>query len=175
VAVFTARLAGIPDLKVEIEATVVSGNIAAASFVYSGTHNGPARGSCARRSCASIHFLRYFQGSRRPDCRALGHGRSRRGSGTVEGLTGELFKPSPLYGKSQISSSDSRLKRVVSTEGILMQHTASVTTSGAAPATAPQQVADGSSILGGLPWDACRDHGQRRYDPAARSRLYLAR
>lgn len=44
VAVFTARLAGIPDLKVEIEATVASGNIAAASFVYSGTHNGPLAG-----------------------------------------------------------------------------------------------------------------------------------
>jgi predicted ester cyclase len=44
VAVFTARLAGIPDLKVEIESTVASGNIAAASFVYSGTHNGPLAG-----------------------------------------------------------------------------------------------------------------------------------
>jgi predicted SnoaL-like aldol condensation-catalyzing enzyme len=44
VGVFTARLAGIPDLKVEIEATVHSGNIAAASFVYSGTHNGPLAG-----------------------------------------------------------------------------------------------------------------------------------
>jgi predicted SnoaL-like aldol condensation-catalyzing enzyme len=44
VAVFTGRLAGIPDLKVEIEATVESGNIAAASFVYSGTHNGPLGG-----------------------------------------------------------------------------------------------------------------------------------
>src|SRR5450631_185809 len=44
VAVFTGRLAGIPDLKVEIEATVASGNRAAASFVYSGTHNGPLSG-----------------------------------------------------------------------------------------------------------------------------------
>ena len=44
VAGITARLAGIPDLKVEIEATVVSGNIAAASFVWSGTHNGPLAG-----------------------------------------------------------------------------------------------------------------------------------
>ncbi|WP_082078499.1 MULTISPECIES: ester cyclase [unclassified Bradyrhizobium] len=44
VAVFTARLAGIPDLKVEIEATVASGDRAAASFVYSGTHNGPLSG-----------------------------------------------------------------------------------------------------------------------------------
>jgi len=44
VAVFTGRLAGIPDLKVEVEATVASGNRAAASFVYSGTHNGPLSG-----------------------------------------------------------------------------------------------------------------------------------
>ena len=44
VAGITGRLAGIPDLKVEIEATVASGNIAAASFVYSGTHNGPLAG-----------------------------------------------------------------------------------------------------------------------------------
>jgi predicted SnoaL-like aldol condensation-catalyzing enzyme len=44
VAVFTARLAGIPDLKVEIEATVASGNQAAASFVYSGTQTGPLSG-----------------------------------------------------------------------------------------------------------------------------------
>lgn len=43
-AVFTARLAGIPDLKVEIESTVASGDRAAASFVYSGTHNGPLSG-----------------------------------------------------------------------------------------------------------------------------------
>jgi predicted SnoaL-like aldol condensation-catalyzing enzyme len=44
VAGFTARLAGIPDLKVEIEATVASGNRAAASFVYSGTQNGTLSG-----------------------------------------------------------------------------------------------------------------------------------
>src|ERR1700747_3266213 len=44
VAVFTARLAGIPDLKVEIESTVASGNRAAASFVYSGNHNGAVSG-----------------------------------------------------------------------------------------------------------------------------------
>src|ERR1700752_3855581 len=44
VAGFTARLAGIPDLKVEIEATVASGNRAAASFVYSGIQNGTLSG-----------------------------------------------------------------------------------------------------------------------------------
>jgi predicted SnoaL-like aldol condensation-catalyzing enzyme len=44
VAGFTARLAGIPDLKVEIEATIASGDRAAASFVYSGTHNGTLSG-----------------------------------------------------------------------------------------------------------------------------------
>jgi len=44
VAVVTAQLAGIPDLKVEIEATVASRNRPVASFVYSGTHNGPLSG-----------------------------------------------------------------------------------------------------------------------------------
>ena len=37
---FAARLAGIPDLKVEIEAMVASGDKVAASFVYTGTHGG---------------------------------------------------------------------------------------------------------------------------------------
>jgi ketosteroid isomerase-like protein len=44
VAGFTARLAGLPDLKVEIEATVASGDRAAASFVYSGTQTGTLSG-----------------------------------------------------------------------------------------------------------------------------------
>jgi steroid delta-isomerase-like uncharacterized protein len=35
---FAARLAGIPDLKVMVEARVVSSDRAAASFVYTGTH-----------------------------------------------------------------------------------------------------------------------------------------
>ena len=41
VGFFAARLAGIPDLKVEVEATVASDDMVAASFVYSGTHGGP--------------------------------------------------------------------------------------------------------------------------------------
>ena len=40
VGFFGARLAGIPDLKVEIEALVADGETVAASFVYSGTHGG---------------------------------------------------------------------------------------------------------------------------------------
>ena len=40
VGFFAARLAGIPDLKVEIETSVVEGDKVAASFVYSGTHGG---------------------------------------------------------------------------------------------------------------------------------------
>ncbi len=44
VAFFAARLAGMPDLKVEIESTVASGDRAAASFVYTGTHNGTFMG-----------------------------------------------------------------------------------------------------------------------------------
>jgi predicted SnoaL-like aldol condensation-catalyzing enzyme len=41
---FAARLAGIPDLQVSIEAMVASSDQVAASFVYSGTHNGPLFG-----------------------------------------------------------------------------------------------------------------------------------
>jgi len=56
----------------------------------------------------------------------LGHGRYRRSPGAVEGLTGGLFKPSSLSDKSQIFSGGSRLKRAVSTEGIVVPHTASL-------------------------------------------------
>ncbi len=37
---FAARLAGIPDLKVAVEAAVASSDKAAGSFVYTGTHTG---------------------------------------------------------------------------------------------------------------------------------------
>ena len=40
VAFFAARLAGIPDLQVAVEATVASDDMVAASFVYTGTHKG---------------------------------------------------------------------------------------------------------------------------------------
>jgi len=40
VAFFRARLAGMPDLKVAIEAMVAEGDHVAASFVYTGTHGG---------------------------------------------------------------------------------------------------------------------------------------
>jgi hypothetical protein len=40
VAFFKARLAGMPDLSVAIEATVANAQMAAASFVYTGTHKG---------------------------------------------------------------------------------------------------------------------------------------
>lgn len=40
VAFFGARLKGLPDLTVTIEARVVEGDRAAASFVYEGTHQG---------------------------------------------------------------------------------------------------------------------------------------
>ncbi len=41
VGFFAARLAGIPDLRIEIEASVITADQVAASFVYSGTHGGP--------------------------------------------------------------------------------------------------------------------------------------
>jgi predicted ester cyclase len=37
---FAARLAGMPDLQVSVEASVVSADRVAASFVYTGTHDG---------------------------------------------------------------------------------------------------------------------------------------
>jgi steroid delta-isomerase-like uncharacterized protein len=41
VAFFAARLTGIPDLRVEVETSVLTPEKVAASFVYSGTHGGP--------------------------------------------------------------------------------------------------------------------------------------
>jgi steroid delta-isomerase-like uncharacterized protein len=40
VGFFAARLAGVPDLNVTIEASVAQDDMVAASFVYSGTHRG---------------------------------------------------------------------------------------------------------------------------------------
>lgn len=40
VAFFAARLAGMPDLQVAVEALVADGDRVAASFVYTGTHGG---------------------------------------------------------------------------------------------------------------------------------------
>lgn len=40
VGFFQARLVGMPDLKVVVEASVAAGDKVAASFVYSGTHGG---------------------------------------------------------------------------------------------------------------------------------------
>jgi steroid delta-isomerase-like uncharacterized protein len=40
VGFFAARLKGLPDLSVAIEASLASGDMAAASFVYTGTHKG---------------------------------------------------------------------------------------------------------------------------------------
>jgi predicted ester cyclase len=40
VGFFAGRLKGLPDLSVAIEASLASGDLAAASFVYTGTHKG---------------------------------------------------------------------------------------------------------------------------------------
>jgi steroid delta-isomerase-like uncharacterized protein len=40
VAFFKARLTGLPDLSVAVEATLANGDLTAASFVYTGTHQG---------------------------------------------------------------------------------------------------------------------------------------
>ena len=44
VAFYAARLAGMPNLAVSIEALVASSDRVAASFVYTGTHSGPLYG-----------------------------------------------------------------------------------------------------------------------------------
>ena len=44
VGFFAARLAGIPDLHVAVEAVVAAPDSVAASFVYTGTHGGPLMG-----------------------------------------------------------------------------------------------------------------------------------
>ncbi len=41
---FAGRIAGIPDLQVAVEAAVIAGDRAAASFVYTGTQDGPYLG-----------------------------------------------------------------------------------------------------------------------------------
>jgi steroid delta-isomerase-like uncharacterized protein len=60
---FAARLVGMPDLQVTVEAAVVSGDRAAASFVYSGTHAGtyfgvPATGKRLRFTSCDIFLVR---------------------------------------------------------------------------------------------------------------------
>jgi steroid delta-isomerase-like uncharacterized protein len=59
VAFFAARLKGMPDLDVAIEATVAGDDKVAASFVYSGTHQGvylgmPASGRSLRFTSCDI-------------------------------------------------------------------------------------------------------------------------
>jgi predicted ester cyclase len=44
VSFFAGRLTGLPDLRVTLEASLADGDMAAASFVYEGTHNGPYLG-----------------------------------------------------------------------------------------------------------------------------------
>lgn len=41
---FAARLTGLPDPRVDVEVTIASSDRAAASFLYTGTHNGPYLG-----------------------------------------------------------------------------------------------------------------------------------
>ena len=54
VGFFAARLNGLPDLSVAIEVSLASGEMAAASFVYTGTHRGEYFGVAPTGiSCAS--------------------------------------------------------------------------------------------------------------------------
>ncbi len=63
VGFFAARLKGMPDLSVAIEASLVDGDMAAASFVYTGTHQGdyfgvPATGKRLRFTSCDIFRMR---------------------------------------------------------------------------------------------------------------------
>lgn len=63
VAFFAARLAGIPDLRVSVEAALAEGDRIAASFVYEGTHGGtyygvPATGRKLRFTSCDIYRVR---------------------------------------------------------------------------------------------------------------------
>ena len=78
IAFFKARLTGLPDLKVAIEAMVTDKDHVAASFVYTGTHKGTYFGIAPIGSVVALHFVRYFPSARRADHRALGYGRYRR-------------------------------------------------------------------------------------------------
>jgi steroid delta-isomerase-like uncharacterized protein len=60
---FAARLAGLPDLAVGIEASVAAGDRLAASFVYTGTHRGmlfgvPPTGRTLRFTSCDIFTIR---------------------------------------------------------------------------------------------------------------------
>jgi SnoaL-like polyketide cyclase len=70
VAFFAARLVGMPDLKVDVESTVASGDRAAASFVYSGTHSGTFMGVTPTGRCVSPRAI--SSGSRRDRSRSIG-------------------------------------------------------------------------------------------------------
>jgi steroid delta-isomerase-like uncharacterized protein len=63
VGFFKARLAGMPDLKVTVEAVVASADKVAASFVYEGTHGGtylgvPATGRKLRFTSCDIFRIK---------------------------------------------------------------------------------------------------------------------
>lgn len=59
VGIFAARLKGLPDLQVTVETQIASNNMAAASFIYEGTHSGiflgiPATGRRLRFTSCDI-------------------------------------------------------------------------------------------------------------------------
>jgi steroid delta-isomerase-like uncharacterized protein len=63
VGFFAARLKGLPDLSVAIEASLASSDMAAASFVYTGTHQGeyfgvPPTGKSLRFTSCDIFRIR---------------------------------------------------------------------------------------------------------------------
>jgi steroid delta-isomerase-like uncharacterized protein len=83
---FAARLAGMPDLTVSIEAMVAAGDKVAASFVYTGTHSGtyfgvPPTGRKLRFTSCDIFAVR--------DGKIVEHW----GMGDIAGILAQLKAP----------------------------------------------------------------------------------
>jgi hypothetical protein len=94
VGFFAGRLKGLPNLNVEIEAIVAGEDKVAASFVYTGTHQGCLSRRAADGAQIALHFLRHSRGEGWIDRRALGHGRYRRHNNADEGVRTGIFEAS---------------------------------------------------------------------------------
>ena len=85
---FAARLKGLPDLKVSIQASLADADKVAASFLYEGTQQGPLYG-VAPTGSASPSPRAHLSLKRRQDRRTLGHGRHRGRAGPAQRLAAQ--------------------------------------------------------------------------------------
>ena len=97
---FAGRIAGMPDLQVAVETSVVSGDQIAASFVYTGHLPGGA----ADPSQAALHLVRHILGQGRSAPGALGHGRHRGYFGSIARVAAGAWT-SPKFTRSATSRS----------------------------------------------------------------------